>query len=42
MADKMLLLDKGKLIAQGNHDELMRSDGLYRDMFNAQAKWYLA
>jgi len=28
-ADRILVLDEGKIVEQGNHDELMREQGLY-------------
>ncbi|MFT9493525.1 ABC transporter ATP-binding protein [Anaerosolibacter sp.] len=36
--DQILVLDKGKLVEQGNHHELMKIDGIYRKIFDAQ-KW---
>ena len=41
-ADQIFVLDRGRLIQQGNHDELMAQDGLYRELFNLQAAGYLA
>ncbi len=35
-ADKILVLDKGKLVEQGSHDYLMSIDGLYKTMFDKQ------
>lgn len=35
-ADSVLLLDDGQLIAQGNHDELMTSSQMYRDLYHSQ------
>lgn len=29
-ADKILVVDKGKIVQQGNHDELMKQEGIYR------------
>lgn len=37
MADKILVLDKGKLVESGNHDSLMQiENGLYKKMFETQ------
>ncbi|TKI56729.1 ATP-binding cassette domain-containing protein [Brevibacillus antibioticus] len=40
LADRILVLRDGKLVEQGNHQQLMELDGEYSRMFNAQAKWY--
>lgn len=40
MADLIIVMDKGKIIEQGNHDELMRSNGLYARLFDLQAEGY--
>lgn len=39
-ADKILNIDKGKIIEQGTHEELMKNKGEYADLFNLQAKGY--
>lgn len=39
-ADKILVIDNGKIIEQGNHKELMAKDGEYAHLFNLQAKGY--
>ena len=31
-ADKILVLDKGHIIQSGSHDELMKTEGAYRNM----------
>ena len=38
--DRILVLDGGRIAEQGNHEQLMEQDGLYRKMFLAQAKYY--
>ena len=35
-ADRIIVLDKGKIAAQGNHDQLMKSDTLYREYAELQ------
>ena len=37
-ADKIIVLDGGKVIALGNHDELMRSCEVYREIYTSQNK----
>ncbi len=39
-ADKILLLDNGKITEQGSHEQLMKLDGKYAHLFNLQAKSY--
>ncbi|MDO5754775.1 MAG: ABC transporter ATP-binding protein [Tissierellia bacterium] len=39
MADRILLLDKGKIVEDGNHQELMANQGLYCQLFEEQKKW---
>ncbi len=38
--DRILLLDNGKIIEEGSHDELMNLDGEYRSIFDTQAQYY--
>ena len=40
LADKIVVLDGGVAAEIGTHEQLMRSGGLYRGMFDAQADWY--
>ena len=35
-ADKIMVLEKGKLVEQGTHDELMEKDGLYAHLYKIQ------
>lgn len=35
-ADCILVLDKGEIIQQGNHETLLKSDGLYKTIFDKQ------
>jgi ATP-binding cassette subfamily B protein len=34
--DKIILLDKGKLVGIGTHDDLMKSNALYQEMVRLQ------
>ncbi len=40
MADHIVVLDKGRVVAQGSHTELMSEDGLYRELWELQASAY--
>ena len=40
MADRIVLLDSGRIAEVGTHVELMKKDGLYANFFNEQAQWY--
>ncbi len=35
-ADKILVMDKGDIIEQGSHDELMEKQGFYANLYNSQ------
>lgn len=35
-ADNIIVLDKGRIIQQGNHQKLVKEKGLYQDIFNLQ------
>jgi ATP-binding cassette subfamily B protein len=37
-ADQILVLDKGRIIQQGAHDQLVQQDGIYRQIFEIQTK----
>jgi ATP-binding cassette, subfamily B, bacterial len=40
MADTIFVLDDGRIAESGSHAELMAVDGIYRDLFEAQASRY--
>lgn len=35
-ADIILVIEKGKVVASGNHETLVRQEGLYRDLYSTQ------
>jgi len=39
-ADKILSLRHGRIDEQGTHEELMRRNGRYAELFRMQARWY--
>lgn len=41
IADRIFVLDHGKIVEEGNHHELMSLQGEYYAMFSSQAHWYL-
>ena len=40
MADHILVIDEGRLIEEGTHEELMALGGRYAEMFTVQAERY--
>ena len=40
-ADRIIVLDKGKIIEEGRHEELVNKDGLYAQMYRAQLSNYI-
>jgi len=39
-ADHIFVVDQGRLIQGGDHETLMAEEGLYREMYQAQASQY--
>lgn len=38
--DKIILLEEGKIIEEGTHEELLEKGGSYADMFEVQSRYY--
>jgi ATP-binding cassette subfamily B protein len=37
-ADRLVVLDRGRIVEQGNHDQLMAAGGHYHELYQAQAR----
>lgn len=42
MADRIYMFEKGRIIEAGSHEELMKKNGKYAEMFRLQAEKYVA
>ena len=40
-ADRIIVLNRGKVVEQGSHDELMAAAGLYAELFTIQASAFI-
>jgi ATP-binding cassette subfamily B protein len=40
MADRICVLEQGRIVEQGTHDELVRLGGTYAGMYELQARSY--
>lgn len=38
--DRILVLAKGEIVEEGDHEQLVKQNGIYRKLWNAQAKYY--
>ncbi len=39
--DRILVIDNGTIVEDGDHETLLARDGLYAQFFRAQAQWYI-
>jgi len=39
--DRIIVMKEGKVVEDGNHDELIKRNGEYAKLFNAQSQWYI-
>ena len=39
--DRILVIDNGTIVEDGDHETLLTNDGLYAQFFRAQAQWYV-
>ena len=40
LADEIIVIDDGAVVEQGNHEALMKNNGIYAEMFHSQRSWY--
>ena len=40
MADYIYVIDNGKICDEGSHEELVKKEGIYREMWNIQLEKY--
>ena len=40
IADRIFVMNKGRIVETGSHGELMQQDGLYANMYRIQSAWY--
>ncbi|WP_234340160.1 ABC transporter ATP-binding protein [Gorillibacterium timonense] len=40
LADVIMVLDNGQIVASGSHEQLMNENGIYKEMFTIQKEWY--
>jgi ATP-binding cassette subfamily B protein len=40
MADQIVVLERGRIIEKGNHEQLMSAGGQYAQLFSLQARGY--
>jgi len=40
IADRIIVMDAGRIVEEGSHESLIGQDGKYAEMYHAQSKWY--
>jgi ABC-type multidrug transport system fused ATPase/permease subunit len=42
IVDRILVFKDGRIVEDGTHEKLMDKNGVYAEMYNAQAQWYVS
>ena len=42
LGDRIVVLAHGRIVEEGNHEDLLHRDGVYAHMYGLQARWYAA
>ena len=41
ISDRIMVIDRGRLVQTGTYEELEKEEGMFREMLQAQKKWYM-
>ncbi|WP_231401791.1 ABC transporter ATP-binding protein [Bacillus sp. 123MFChir2] len=41
LADEIIVLERGRIAERGTHQELLHLEGIYKELFVSQSKWYM-
>ncbi|PEK96329.1 ABC transporter ATP-binding protein [Bacillus mycoides] len=41
LADEIIVMERGGIAERGTHQELLHLDGIYKELFVSQSKWYM-
>ncbi|KYZ67408.1 ABC transporter permease [Bacillus sp. GZT] len=41
LADEIIVMERGRIAERGTHQELLYLDGIYKELFVSQSKWYM-
>ncbi|AFU17822.1 ABC superfamily ATP binding cassette transporter, membrane protein (plasmid) [Bacillus thuringiensis MC28] len=41
LADEIIVMERGRIAERGTHQELLQLDGIYKELFVSQSKWYM-
>ncbi|HDR7949867.1 TPA: ABC transporter ATP-binding protein [Bacillus toyonensis] len=41
LADEIIVMERGRIAERGTHQDLLHLDGIYKELFVSQSKWYM-